>query len=136
LWLIVTVDVAEITFVNIYDVDYAVCFTKSIDKATSLNSGHQPAKHCLVIDVYKFFCVIDYSMRERAVMAAPLHPENFATALQLRHTLLELARWEVDAIEQRLTVVVRSEDNVSIANSDNFSASSVESNSLIACKRI
>ena len=37
LWLIVAVDVAEITFVNIYDVDYAVGFTKSIDKTTSLN---------------------------------------------------------------------------------------------------
>ena len=37
LWLIVAVDVAEITFVNIYDVDYAVGFTKSIDKPASLH---------------------------------------------------------------------------------------------------
>lgn len=37
LWLIFTVDVAEITFVNIYDVNYAVCFTKSINEPTSLH---------------------------------------------------------------------------------------------------
>jgi len=98
LWLIVAVDVAEITFVNIYDVDYAVGFTKSIDKATSLNSGHQPAKHCLVIYVYKLFCIIDYSMTKRAVMAAPFHPKNFTATLQLDHTLFELAWRKVYAI--------------------------------------
>jgi hypothetical protein len=52
-----------------------------------------------VIDVYKFFCVINYSMIEGAVMAAPLHPEHFTATFHLDHTLLKLAWWQVYTVE-------------------------------------